>query len=291
MNKFLTHANLNSLISIFKNYMWDKYKFTIPDDDQSLASLTQKQIHIVSGNASGRESLQELNIQVLGYLRQFYTQKMEHQKIASTMKPSNNLDVIHNRRVVFSENLPADTSQMKYNALDFQQRVNMLSTQRNSEFTKPVPPVPHELDSQIKETPEPAVDFMQKIKEFEKERLHSVPFDASITNGRTPVTSQLNQLRVISVSEPVLAPISFKIKYCVFTFDSDGFEIIEVLRFDSGFTCMMKMSDYTVHSNGKTQVIYEPIIENDAIFKVSEEQRISVILPERCLGGKLVVFM
>lgn len=161
---FLSNENLEQIITIFGEYMRDKYNVNIVSFDDNLSNIVLKNMRLIAANAGGGESNKELNIAVLGNLRKYYVGKLQQQ--ASLKQAVRDTEVYGNRNIVFKETVPIDTTIDK-KQIDLSKKMEALEARRASDISKPRPP---EIDAGIKERAESMEDFLIKVKELEKER-------------------------------------------------------------------------------------------------------------------------
>ena len=292
MNKFVTNKNLDEIVSIFREYMNDKFNVKIPEEDQAVSSLAQQQIHRIAGNATGRETLQDLNLQVLGYLRKFYLSKMNRSNQA--IRDS---EVFANRKVIFNNNMPADTS-MRMNGNDLAKRMDMLSAQRLAEFPKPSQP--SDLEPSIKEAAETSDDFLARVREFERERskiaesqnlknIEIAPVAPSKLRGASSLTHTFvnegqgqqhqhepqesnRQLYLINNSLDNVMPGQYNVKYITVKYNKPDFDLLVTISHGND-TLIFKKIDHVVHSQSEvTNVLYEPIVKSDANLNITIEK-------------------
>ena len=278
MNKFVTNTNLEDIVSIFRQYMNDKFNVKIPEEDQSLSSIAQQQLHIVAANYNGKDTLHELNLQVLGGLRRFYVDKLQRSK--QSIRDS---EIFTNRRVVFNNNMPTDTSMMRINSNDMVKRMELLNSQRLSDFSKPIPP---DLEPSIKETAETSDNFLAKVREFEKERskisdvknvqlpakMRSSPLIDATSNSTFYINeiNDCNQKLLLIKNNTNVSPGQYNIKLVKVTFNNLYYDLLLTLSYANDTYILKKIDN--VQQDEKMIVLYEPIIKSDAILNITSEK-------------------
>jgi len=256
---FLKPINTNNIINVFREYMKDKYSVDIEADD-TLRNYTRMQMQIVQSNAKGNESIQDLNIQVLGHLRKIYLEKL------TKPKPSiRDAEVFGNRRIMYNESLPMSSGPNT----DVSKRHEVVNQQRQNEFQMK-PQRPSQIESLPIEEPENIEDFLAKVKSFEKERLQTVAPTVVITN--TPSSSIVPvQQRTIHVFTPSMnpGPGSFEISaLSLKLLQSQFVMIISVKIMDQ--IIPMKLQSHIVLDD-KIHAIYEPFA-SASVFKQTVDQ-------------------
>ncbi len=228
MNKFLNNANLQNIIGIFREYMQDKFNITVPFDD-ALSSLALKQMRIIAANANPTDSLKELNLQVLGYLRKFYLDKLQYQT--------------DKRKVHFNETVAAST---RIGPVDIVKKMEVLQSNRDSEFARPVPP---DLDPGVKDIAENSEDFMMKLKDFERER-------SILPQPRVQSDSGSGSMKMIMCNntiETLSGDVIYYVKHLVKEFPSTKYDFLMSIG-----GCILKSAEYQIN-DGKSTVLYAPL--------------------------------
>ena len=194
---FLKPANVTNIINVFRDYMRDKYNVEI-ENDENIRRITQTQMNMVAATAKGIESLQDLNIQVLGHLRKTFLEKLSKPKVHIR-----DAEVFGNRRIVYNNSMPIDTTVRTGPNADVGKRLETINQQRQSEF-QPTPVRPPQIDSQPVEEPENIEDFLAKVKNFERERLQSIAVPPVATSQPPPPMA--SPIKSVYVFTPTIHP-------------------------------------------------------------------------------------
>jgi hypothetical protein len=280
MNKFVTNSNLDNLVSIFREYMFDKFKYKIPEDDPSVASIAQKHIHIIAGNSTGRESLQDLNLQVLGVLRKFYLEKMQR----SSKPPAHIRDneVYAGRRVVFNEQLPVDTSIMRIAGTDMNKRMELFSAQRTAEFTTHTASLPPEIEPSLKDKPESSDDFFARVKDFERERTRLEVVPQELNKNLVMIKNNLDNV----------TPGQYKVKHVVLSFDDcKYFSMVATIGIGLETLFLKCTNQHTILPDNRLMALFEPIVSADATLGLyPDDNNRQISIPSGATEFTIVAF-
>lgn len=181
-NGFYTKDNIQMIMNIFVDYMYDKYNFLIRDKE-SVNELKQNIFNVmtsVAESANGTESLQRLNSAVLANIKEMYVKKME---TAAQRKPNiksleRERDVFGNREVPVNNLLPERDPYTRKSATD----IDKVISDRDELFPKKTPPKVS-VSEQLKEIADNNDDFMRKYKALEKQRESLLPSQYQADDG------------------------------------------------------------------------------------------------------------
>ncbi len=172
---FLSNENLEQIVTIFGEYMRDKYSINVASAQENIPELTLKTMRMVAANARGVESVKDMNVQVFSQLRRYYMNKMNgppQQPMPTRAIPNNQTaltrddSVFTGRKVVFKDDIPVDTSINK-KSTDLNKKMEALEARRNAEFASQRPPSP---EPGVVEKADSTDDFLAKVKQLELER-------------------------------------------------------------------------------------------------------------------------
>ena len=294
---FLSNENLEQIVTIFGEYMRDKYSIDVTSNPvDNVPDLALKVMRMTAANAKGVESVKDLNVQVLGQLRRYYMNKLNSSPAPPPPMPARQRSaqpevlirddaVFGNRKVVFSDEIPVDASINK-KSVDLNKKMEALEARRNAEFSAPRPPEPEQGTIEKAESTE---DFLAKVRQLELERETapapqaqvSSPMPASAFMGNASAPMQMpampmsaplpaiNVNRNLRVARNSLAQLNeglYYIKCLSVKYKTDEFDHILSLRLSMGpeAPVVFKFVDYSLVGD-KATVMYEPIFPNEKI--------------------------
>ena len=188
MNTFLSKQNADTIIGIFREYMKDKFKVTLDPADSILNNLTIDAMQNIT--LHGHESLQDLNLRVLGMLRKYYVERLASPNLVAapngasygtsvpaqtripTMDPLNRESQLFGARKVMFQDAPEPARPQhapRAARSDAPKSLENVMAERDAIFARPPPPPP-EIEPSKKELAESTEDFLAKVKLFERER-------------------------------------------------------------------------------------------------------------------------
>lgn len=181
-NGFYTKDNIQMIMNIFVDYMYDKHNYLIRDKD-SINELKQNIFTVmtsVAENANGNESLQRLNSAVLANIKDLYVKKMETvtQRKPNIKSLDRERDVFGNRQVPLNNLIPERDPYTRKANTD----MDKVIADREDLFPKKTPPNAN-VSQSLKETADNNDDFMMKYKALEKQRESFLPSQYKADDG------------------------------------------------------------------------------------------------------------
>lgn len=150
--KFMSKENMQMILGIFVNYMEETQHIRFNTDD--IGHLKKTVFTVMTNTQPRGRNLHEMNLEVLSIIKEQY--KRAHRSLERDQT------IFGDRKVVYNEAMPQASSTKKPD-------LDQLVSEREELTQKPTPDI-SKLGRQVIETPQPADDFMRRLKELENVR-------------------------------------------------------------------------------------------------------------------------
>lgn len=184
---FYTTNNMKLLINIFKDYMSEKFNINIntyESDDNVRKILLTIMTEVQNDKRNVNLQSQELNIQVLAKVKDFYCNKLKiNQKKPNVENLSRDQSIYGNRPLNQNIIVPeANPYQKKTSELNEKERnpIDRIITDRNTDiYPKQQVPDFNQIAPVTKELAQNQEDFMKRLQDLQEER-NQVQFDVNV---------------------------------------------------------------------------------------------------------------
>jgi hypothetical protein len=189
-SSFYTTQNMQLLINIFKDYMSEKFNVSNYDSDENIRKILLTIMTDVQKNSTG--SLQDLNIQALAKVKDFYCTKLQLNSARQNKPNVENLNrdksIYGNRplkqNIIIPEPNPYQKKTAELNEKDMMDR--MITDRNNDIYPKQQVPDFQQIAPVTKEISQNQDEFMKRLQDLQDER---------------------NKMQVdVNIQRPVIAP-------------------------------------------------------------------------------------